>query len=104
MTKNPYGPYPSMIECIEKQLSRAENENPTNAAISDLCRTVRYTIHSGRFFCTKTHKYNRVIHGDIQVTHVDATEEWAEDGYPGGDIAHYKCPHCGETWSSEVAQ
>lgn len=36
--------------------------------------------------------------------HADAVEKWSEDGYPGGDIAHYECPHCGETFSVELPQ
>lgn len=40
-----------------------------------------------------------------RASHPDAHEVGEqEDGYPGGDIVTYKCPHCGVQWKAELPQ
>ena len=37
--------------------------------------------------------------------HPDAVEVGEQlDGYPGGDIVRYECPHCGLSWKEELPQ
>jgi hypothetical protein len=41
----------------------------------------------------------------VRVRHVDAREVGEqENGYPGGDIVTYRCPHCGHEWRAELPQ
>lgn len=40
-----------------------------------------------------------------RVRHADAKEVGDQtDGWPGGDIATYECPHCGHRWTVELPQ
>lgn len=37
--------------------------------------------------------------------HPDAAEVGEQrDGYPGGDLQGYECPHCKEKWTEELPQ
>lgn len=39
------------------------------------------------------------------VVHADAHEVGDQrDGWPGGDIVTYECPHCGHRWRAELPQ
>lgn len=57
-----------------------------------------------RQLCTKDAPMPQPQPPGTKWQHADAVEKWSEDGYPGGDIAHYECPHCGETFSVELPQ
>ena len=37
-------------------------------------------------------------------THPDAKEGRQLDGYPGGDLVEYLCPHCGKGFMVELPQ
>lgn len=54
-----------------------------------------------RHICTKddpwTPEKGRAIHPD-------AVAGDQRDGYPGGDMVDYKCPHCGREFSVELPQ
>ena len=50
-------------------------------------------------YCTKDNP------GEDFAFHPDAREVGEqEDGYPGGDIVRYECPHCGARWKEELPQ
>ena len=41
----------------------------------------------------------------VPVVHPDAREIGdQEDGWPGGDLVNYLCPHCGHRWRMELPQ
>ena len=57
----------------------------------------------GEYVCTKDAPWSP--DKGTPVRHVDAHEVGEqEDGYPGGDIVTYKCPHCGKRWRAELPQ
>jgi hypothetical protein len=40
-----------------------------------------------------------------RVIHVNAAQVGdQEDGWPGGDLVTYRCPHCGASWKEELPQ
>jgi hypothetical protein len=57
---------------------------------------------SKRHVCAKENPWNDGM--DVKAVHPDAEFVSSEDGYPGGDISWYKCPHCGLTFDVEMAQ
>lgn len=36
--------------------------------------------------------------------HPDAVVVGEQDGWPGGDLENYECPHCGRRWTQELPQ
>jgi len=56
----------------------------------------------GRHTCTRENPWQpdmgRAVHPDV----VEVGDQ--EDGYPGGDIQAYKCPHCGLRFKVELPQ
>ena len=53
--------------------------------------------------CTKEHPWKPEMGTPVQ--HADAYEVGdQEDGWPGGDIARYRCPNCGVEWKAELPQ
>jgi len=55
------------------------------------------------FNCTAETPWTPDMKG--RVAHVDAREVGEqENGYPGGDIVRYECPHCGHRWKQELPQ
>lgn len=56
-----------------------------------------------QIICTKDRPWDKRLLG--RVAHPDARELGEQaNGYPGGDIVTYKCPHCGHEWESELPQ
>lgn len=55
-----------------------------------------------RFVCTAETPWQpqmaRSIHPDAAVVGL------GRDGYPGGDLQDYKCPHCGLFFTVEIGQ
>lgn len=55
------------------------------------------------FICTKETPWDHKYDGRVQ--HPDAQEVGEqEDGWPGGDIVTYLCPHCGHRFKVELPQ
>lgn len=54
--------------------------------------------------CTAADPYDEVKHRGLRGRHPDAKFLSSSDGYPGGDLDHYRCPHCGKRFTVEVAQ
>ena len=55
--------------------------------------------------CTKDKPWNGQSDPGDHIRHVDAKEVGEqEDGWPGGDIVTYQCPHCGHRWKQELPQ
>ena len=53
--------------------------------------------------CTPERPFQSTDHG--YWCHPNAVEVGEqEDGYPGGDIVRYECPHCGHRWREELPQ
>lgn len=53
--------------------------------------------------CTKADPWD-TSKGDL-VMHPDAYEVGRQrDGYPGGDLQDYECPHCKHRWTQELPQ
>ena len=96
----------AMLECIEAICSRDENENPSNVALVNLCRSIRHTMSDrDRWYCTKDHPMPvEVFASGMRVTHVKTRVLDSIDGYPGGDIEWVECCSCGVKWKREVAQ
>ncbi len=41
----------------------------------------------------------------VRAEHPDAVEIGDQvNGWPGGDLQKYRCPHCGHTWTEELPQ
>lgn len=57
---------------------------------------------SDRHVCTKDDPWTP--ENGKRATHPDAVEDGQSDGYPGGDMVDYKCPHCGLEFSVELPQ
>ena len=57
---------------------------------------------TGRHVCTADDPWTPDKSG--RATHPDAVLLRDEDGYPGGDVDVYRCPHCGLTFRVEVPQ
>lgn len=56
-----------------------------------------------RHICTAADPYDSAEHG--RACHPDAREVGEQvDGYPGGDLVRYLCPHCATSWMKELAQ
>ena len=54
-----------------------------------------------RYVCTKENPW---APEKGKASHPDAIEIDCQDGWPGGDIAIYKCPNCGLEFECEIAQ
>jgi hypothetical protein len=55
--------------------------------------------------CTAAKPWDKQRRPDEWVQHFDAREVGEqENGYPGGDIVTYRCPHCGHEWQAELPQ
>jgi hypothetical protein len=54
------------------------------------------------FTCTKDHPWSPKE--ETPAEHPDAVEVDCQDGYPGGDIVTYRCPHCGKAFKCELPQ
>ena len=55
--------------------------------------------------CTKDKPWDGKTDPGDRVRHADAKEVGEqEEGYPGGDIVTYACPHCGHRFRVELAQ
>lgn len=61
---------------------------------------------NSRYVCTKEQPYTpeRAALFGGRGRHPDAKRTFSEDGYPGGDLDHFHCPHCGLHFVVEVAQ
>lgn len=63
-------------------------------------------MSTDRIWCTAKHPWDHkpVPEGTV-IIHEHAHEVGEQrDGWPGGDIITIKCPHCGHTWHTELAQ
>lgn len=57
---------------------------------------------TNRWVCTAKHPMPSGAPGPW--LHPSAKYIKDSDGYPGGDFAHYVCPHCGKEFKIELAQ
>jgi hypothetical protein len=55
-----------------------------------------------RFVCTKETPWSP--DKGKRSSHADAIEVDQSDGWPGGDIVTYECPHCGLRFKEELPQ
>ena len=56
-----------------------------------------------RHRCTEKDPWDKTKGG--RATHPEAYEVGEqENGYPGGDVVTYKCPHCKHQWKEELPQ
>jgi len=55
------------------------------------------------FYCRAEHIWQPGIKA-FKVLHPDAVELRQEDGWPGGDVVVYECPHCKHRFRIELPQ
>ena len=62
----------------------------------------KYKKRDGRYLCNSEQVKIPEISG--RWIHEHAEEIKQKDGYPGGDLVTYRCPHCEEEWEEELPQ
>lgn len=60
------------------------------------------TTKPREFICSAAHPWRPGM--PTPVVHPEAVEVSSRDGYPGGDLATFRCPVCGHEWEMEMAQ
>ena len=55
------------------------------------------------FYCRADNMWRPGVRA-FKVVHPDAVELRQEDGWPGGDVVVYECPHCKHRFRIELPQ